>query len=705
MTEDRNARLPELLAPAGSAEALYAAVSAGADAVYFGVGAFNARMNAKNLAEGELAEATAYCRRLGVKTYVTLNTQLYGGEVYAAAETARGLYNLGVDAFITADIGLARILRSVYPEIEIHASTQMTGQNEMSAQVLSEMGFSRMVAPRELSLADIKALCEKSPIETEIFIHGALCVSASGQCLFSSVIGGRSGNRGQCAQPCRLPYSCGKGQGYPLSLKDLCLASHMEELISSGVASLKIEGRMKSADYVYGVVKIYRRLLDEGRNATADELEALARLFSRSGFTDGYFTGKIDSSMLGVRTEDDKRASTAQGGGKYIGERRLPLLIRAEFYADRPPMLHGTAYRGGEEICVSVAGENAPNADYPAIPQSRIEENLTKFGATIYRAQKTEITGAENAHFPLSEINALRRTLCGRLDAAALGEREPLEKRDMPKAVSEPKTAPERKINFVSGKTDAHGKTAYFVYADSITEAAKAYFGRIYVPLMQYVKLKSPAENIGVAFPPVVFSHECAEVIAAAEKAAEIGCRYALITNLWQVATAKRLGFEACGDLRLGICNGESAAEMADIGLERFIVSSEARKSPAAVIPRGQIIYGALPVMTLEKCAIREICGAKLPPISACRYCDTHRFSYLCDRLGVKFPMAREYKHRNVIFNSVPVYMGDKKSGMDCEFYHYIFTNESCAEIDRIIGITKEGKNYGGKFCRLSSPK
>ena len=322
MTEDRNARLPELLAPAGSAEALYAAVSAGADAVYFGVGTFNARMNAKNLAEGELAEATAYCRRLGVKTYVTLNTQLYGGEVYAAAETARGLYNLGVDAFITADIGLARVLRSAYPEIEIHASTQMTGQNEMSAQVLSEMGFSRMVAPRELSLADIKALCEKSPIETEIFIHGALCVSASGQCLFSSVIGGRSGNRGQCAQPCRLPYSCGKGQGYPLSLKDLCLASHMEEIISSGVASLKIEGRMKSADYVHGVVKIYRRLLDEGRNATADELEALARLFSRSGFTDGYFTGKIDSSMLGVRTEDDKRASTAQGGGKYIGERR-----------------------------------------------------------------------------------------------------------------------------------------------------------------------------------------------------------------------------------------------------------------------------------------------------------------------------------------------------------------------------------------------
>lgn len=699
MIEEKNARLPELLAPAGSAEALYAAVSAGADAVYFGVGAFNARMNAKNLSQNELADAISYCRRLGVKVYVTLNTQLYGGEVYEAANAARELYELGADAFITADIGLARVLRSVYPEIELHASTQMTGQNEMSATALESMGFSRMVAPRELSLDDIRALCQGSPIETEIFVHGALCVSASGQCLLSSVIGGRSGNRGQCAQPCRLPYSCGTRQGYPLSLKDLCLASHMVELIDSGAASLKIEGRMKSADYVYGVVKTYRRLLDERRNATADEIKTLERLFSRSGFTDGYFIGKKDSSMLGIRTEEDKKASNAAEGGKYRGERRLALRIRAEFFADRPPMLYGTAYRGGREICASVTGERLPCADCPTLSQERICDNLAKLGATVYRAEKTEITGAENARFPISEINALRRALCERIDTAALGVREPLEKRDVRGTSSARKASPDAK-----GR-GALGCTAYFACADRVTEAATAYFGRIYVPLMQYVKLSSPANNIGVAFPPVVFPHETAEVIAAAKKAADMGCRYALITNLWQIETAKRLGFELCGDLRLGICNAESAAEVGDMGLDRFIVSSEAGRMPAAGIPRGQVIYGALPVMTLEKCAIREICGKALPPINACRYCDTHGFSYLRDRLGIKFPIAREYKHRNVIFNSVPIYMGDKKDGMDCEFYHYIFTTESREEIARVIEITKNGERYGGKFCRLSSPK
>ena len=700
MTDIKNAPKPELLAPAGSAEALYAAVCAGADAVYFGVGAFNARMNAKNLGGDDLKNAVAYCRRLGVKTYVTLNTQLYCREVYEAAETARELYNMGVDAFITADIGLARILRSVYPEIEIHASTQMTGQNEKSTEVLSEMGFSRMVAPRELSLGDIRTLCSGSPIEIEIFIHGALCVSASGQCLFSSVIGGRSGNRGQCAQPCRLPYSCGKGQGYPLSLKDLCLAEHMEEILSLGVASLKIEGRMKSADYVYGVTKIYRRLIDEGRNATKAEAEELARLFSRSGFTDGYFTGKINSDMLGVRTDDDKRASTAQAVGKYFGTRKLPLDIRAEFFTAQPPRLSGTARRANEKIYVSVSGEVPPHGDYPAIPESRIAENLAKLGATLYRAENIDITGAESASFPLSEINALRRMLCKKLDEAMLGSRALLEKREMPTAEHTMRLAVQDGV-----KSAEKRSTAYFVYADSITPAALAHFERIYVPLMQYIGLDAPAENIGIAFPPVVFPHEIADIEAASEKAAAKGCRYALITNLWQLETAKRCGFELCGDMRLGICNDESAAEMADLGLCRLIISSEARQTPKADIPRGLIMYGALPAMTLEKCAIREICGAKLPEISACHYCDTHRFSYLCDRLGVKFPMAREYRHRNVIFNSVPVYMGDKKRGMDCEFYHFIFTDESRAEVDRIIKITENGESYGGKFCRLSSPR
>lgn len=684
---------PEILSPAGNPEALYAAAEAGADAVYFGTEFFNARMNAGNFTEEETARAMDYCRRLGIKTYITLNTQLYGGEVYDAAKKAAHLYDMGADAFITADLGLARVLHAVYPEIEFHASTQMTGQNAESAAAFAKMGFTRMVAPRELSLRDIRALCAESPIETEIFIHGALCVSASGQCLLSSVIGGRSGNRGQCAQPCRLPYLCAKGQGYPLSLKDLCLAGHVAELTSCGVASFKIEGRMKSADYVYNVTRIYRRLLDEKRNASDEEISELARLFSRSGFTDGYFTEKINSSMLGIRTESDKRATSDGEAFIRTNSRKLPLDIKAEFFADRPPEIHGEVTRGGKKTAVSVIGSDAPKNEYPAVSTERIRENLAKLGSTLYRAENIALHGTENARFPLSAVNALRRALCDALDDALVGHRESISQRK-PK----PCTVEERKTSFI-------GSTAYFTKAESITEKARGCFSRIYVPLMQYIKLKNPSKNTGVALPPVVFPHETEEVCAAMKKAAAMGCSFALITNLWQVKEAAALGFELCGDMRLGICNGESAAAVCDMGFDRIIISSEARGIPKAKIPRGAIIYGALPVMTLEKCAIREVCGAKLPEISSCRYCDTHGFTYLCDRTGAKFPMTREFSHRNVIFNSVPVWMADKKRGMDCDFYHFIFTNESAADVDRIITKTEKGEACDGKFCRLFSPK
>ena len=313
-------RVPELLAPAGSLSALRAAVDAGADAVYFGAQELNARRYAENFTEESLADAIRYCRLFGVKTHVVLNTQLYAKEQEPAAGLAERLLSLGADAFIVADLGLAALLKKRFPRIALHASTQACGQNVISAQVLSEIGFCRMVAPRELPLRDIRTLCRNSPIETEIFVHGALCVSHSGQCLFSSVLGGRSGNRGECAQPCRLPYRARRP--YALSLKDLCLAAHIPEILETGVASLKIEGRMKSADYVYGVVSVYRRLIDERRPATERELAALAELFSRSGFTDGYFTERISADMLGVRTTEDKKRSA-------VRTQRLILLLVA----------------------------------------------------------------------------------------------------------------------------------------------------------------------------------------------------------------------------------------------------------------------------------------------------------------------------------------------------------------------------------------
>ena len=302
---------PELLSPAGSPAALTAALRGGADAVYLGGTLFNARMNAHNFDDDALRAAVDACHKSGARLYVTLNTLLYDRELDRALRYAAFLYEIGADALIVADLGLAALLRRYLPDLPLHASTQVSGHNAAAAQTLARQGFSRMVCARELSRENIKALTAASPIGIEMFVHGAMCVCHSGQCLFSAMVGGRSGNRGLCAQPCRMKYQ----NRYPLSLKDMCLAAHITDILQSGVESLKIEGRMKSPDYVYGVTRVWRMLLDDERCADAKEMQYLSALFSRSGFSDGYYTHNISQSMLGIRSEEDKAAS-----------RRLPTL-------------------------------------------------------------------------------------------------------------------------------------------------------------------------------------------------------------------------------------------------------------------------------------------------------------------------------------------------------------------------------------------
>ncbi len=300
-------RLPELLAPAGSLAAMRAAIAAGADAVYFGGTAFSARANAKNFDREELKYAIALCREHGVKTNITANTLVFDRELDEWLRYGEFLWQAGADAMIVADLGAASELHRRLPELSLHASTQAGISDLGGARLAAEIGFSRAVLARELCREDIKKITAECGIETEMFIHGALCVSVSGQCLFSSVVGGRSGNRGECAQPCRMEYD---GE-YPLSLKDFCLAPHVPEILELGVSSLKIEGRMKSPEYVYGVTEIYRRLIDEKRAPDKREMERLEAFFSRSGFTDAYFTGGDHKRMTGVRTDADKAKSAA----------------------------------------------------------------------------------------------------------------------------------------------------------------------------------------------------------------------------------------------------------------------------------------------------------------------------------------------------------------------------------------------------------
>lgn len=684
--------LPELLAPAGSPDALRAAVAGGADAVYFGAKSFSARSFAENFDDTALCDAVDFCRAFGVKSYLAVNIGIYEKELASACELIKHAYEAGADAFIVSDLGLARIIHENYPEIELHASTQMSGQNVLSAKILAGLGFSRMVAPREIPRDALKLLCENSPIETEVFIHGALCVSHSGQCLFSSVIGGRSGNRGECAQPCRLEYDC-KNCRYPLSLKDLCLAGKVCELTNMGVSSLKIEGRMKSPDYVYGVTSVYRRLLDEGRDATEDEFDALSKLFSRSGFTCGYYTGNIDRSMLGVRTAADKRAST-QSAGAAIPERKIPIKISAKFKGGAVAEIMGGAYIGGAYAVRTVYGSSVPNAKDAQMSESRVRTALGKLGGTVFSVKPEDISLeiSDGAAMSMAELNALRRTLCDELFSAAKVRRQ----------LENPKIRP------LEAKTPSTLKTAYFAVTENLSADIVDHFDIVFVPLDRYldVNFKIPRVKLGIAFPPVAFDTELPTVCEKAKKAAALGCKTALISGLWQVDIAKEAGLDMVGDLRLNCFNSHSGATLAELGIKWQIISVEVPFSRAAKFSGesgfGIVVYGRLPLMTLEKCVIRDIMGLG-GKHADCHFCDGGKFTVLRDRTGAKFPVCRAENHRNVIYNSVPVWMADRRrerisAGL---FSHFIFTDESQREIKRILFDFDAGRVSDGIFKRI----
>ena len=330
----------ELLAPAGSMESVQAAVQNGAGAVYLGYGDFNARRNAKNFTREEAAAAVSYCHLRDVKVHLTLNTLLTDRELPRAAQVAAEISEMGVDAVIVQDLGVARMLRQVAPDVHLHASTQMTVHSLDGVKECADLGMTRAVLSRELSRDQIAYICQNSPIEIEVFGHGALCMCYSGQCYLSSMIGGRSGNRGLCAQPCRLKYGWGKrADEYPLSLKDMSLVGYLKELEDMGVACLKLEGRMKRPEYVAIVTRVYADALREGREPTAEELRQLEAAFSRQGFTQGYFLDQKGPDMFGTRQEgEDPRELFAQARTTYeSGEnRKTPVRLYAWIQAGEP---------------------------------------------------------------------------------------------------------------------------------------------------------------------------------------------------------------------------------------------------------------------------------------------------------------------------------------------------------------------------------
>ena len=694
----RKNALPELLAPAGDMECLVAAISAGADAVYLGGLRFGARAYAKNFDTDALREAVRLCHLHGVRIYVTLNTLIYDKEIEEALSYAEQLHEMGVDALIVADLGIASLIRERVPELELHASTQMGIHNKEGADIAYSLGVTRAVLARECSGEDIAKITAECRPEIEVFLHGALCVCHSGQCLFSSMVGGRSGNRGECAQPCRLPYGKGK---YTLSLRDLSLSNHIKELVGSGVASLKIEGRMKSPSYVYEVTRIYRRLLDECRSATAEENKQLRDVFSRGGFTDGYFVGKLSSGMTGVRSEDDKTASRAVAEAD-ISLSKIPLDIDVSIKEGEPSRITvscRTASRlsgrvSEKPLCVTVTGDVPEEARSAPLTEEGIAARLSKLGATPFAPGNISVELGEGLNLSPSAINSLRRAGVEELLSSLSVKLDTIIGEGMQNTA---------RVDFRSVNIPpvTRNKTAIFFKTDPLSELTikdRALFSSVdigFVPLFELEKIRSLdlPFSLGVYIPAVVMESEWDEVKGALEGARQMGAEYALVGNISHITLCANAGLIPYGDFRLNVTNKYTRAVLCALGVKETVLSPELTLPQARDVSGAVITLGRIPLMLTERCFMKESFG-----------CDKCGRASLTDRKGAKFPMLREWRHRNIIFNSSPTYMADKKDELEragIRSEHYIFSSESASEIRSLITAAREGRELGCPVRRI----
>ena len=670
----------ELLSPAGSPETVVAAVQNGADAVYLGLDdSFNARRGAKNFGREEYLNAVKYCRERGCKVYVTLNTLASDRELDTVAETGRFLSDSGADAVLVQDLGAARVLRHVCPDLPLHASTQMSVHNLAGVYAAAQMGMTRVVLARELNRNQIRFIAAHSPIELEVFVHGALCFCHSGQCYMSALIGRRSGNRGMCAQPCRMQYSMGRRlDDYPLSLKDNCLAKHLAELEEMGVRCVKIEGRMKRPEYAAIVTQIYHRAVHEGVQPTAKDFDRLEMAFSRDGFTDGYYTGE-KKDMHGVRGEADRDAKElfAEARKSYAsGEtRRVPvdfyLLVRA---------------RQETELTVSDDGGSRATVHGP-VPEAAAKAPLTlesaaaqlyKTGGTQYRCRS--VTGAveDGLFLPAAAVNALRRAALEALDAQ--------------------RAAPPRRRTWdtyppvhTAALPERMQLNVQVLTAAQLTPAlAEAKPDNVYVPLTLFAGEKTelalraalhPFTDAGAGaaavLPRVVTDDEMEAVVDMLKAAKAAGVKDALVGNIGHIALARSAGFEVRGDFGLNVFNSQTLQVLKDAGLKSATASFELRlaqiRDMAKCIDTELIVYGRLPCMVTDQDILTRA--------------DAGENAALSDRKGDLFPVVREFGCRNVILNAHKLFLADKLediAGCGLRSGRLMFTTESpreCAQI------------------------
>lgn len=684
----------ELLSPAGGWEAMTAAVQNGADAVYMGFGGLNARRGARNFTDEEFREAVAYCHLRGVKVYLTLNTLVTDRELPAAAEALKKASDMGVDAILIQDWGIWRMAREIAPEVPLHASTQMSLHTLGGACRAAELGLERVVLARELSHRDIHTITRGCPAEIEVFGHGALCMCYSGQCEMSAVIGGRSGNRGACAQPCRLPYGVNEkaAGGHPLSLKDANLSAYLQELDDMGVACLKLEGRMKRPEYVAVITGIYRRLLDEKRAPTQEESRQLEAAFSRSGFTDGYYRGRTGPEMFGTRPENapEPKELFARAKAAYEKEdrRRIPVTMSCALRAGVPAQLTASA-KGHTVRAEGPVPEAARNR---ALTAEELQSRLEKTGGTVFRPRETRVELEEGLMLPASAVNALRRQALEGLESALA--QPPVRRTGTPSPLPQAQPGP-----------DVPVLTCSIMRPEQLTEPL-AQCETVYVPaeLLEKIDLDRWAEMTHIcAVLPRIFRTEDQAALRALLQRHRQQLSAVAIGNLGHLPIAESLGLPLWGDLGLNLFNSESLLFWKELGLEAAAVSMELRwqqlRDLRKVLPCEAVVYGRLPLMIMENCVIRNELGCRdagrdyTDRSPACR-CGQE--NVLVDRTGAQFPLVGQWGHRCEIENSRVLFLADKPEWRQLGLTRarLRFTTESPEECVRVLWAYQGRSDY-----------
>ena len=677
----------EILAPVGSEEMLRAAVFSGADAVYLGFSGFNARTGAGNFDADSLQEAVRFCHARGVAVHVALNTTVYGTELSALEQAIRAVAASGADAVICQDLAVATLIGKIAPQLPRHGSTQMSVHTLQGALELKELGFTRVVLARELSLPEVEHITKHCGIETECFIHGALCMSVSGQCYMSAFLGGRSGNRGSCAGPCRLPFEAnalpeGKpGRLHHLSLKDTSAIDKLDKLQALGVASAKIEGRLRTPEYVAAAVSACLA----GREGRAYDRDLLKNAFSRSGFTSGYLDGKIDGTMFGVRSEADAE----------LTKKTLPML-RELYRRERsrvPVQMKLEIEEGGEKLTVTDADGNKAFAYGDAEPQpartdptESLNRSLTKTGGTPFTAEKITVEMDGGPWFiPGSAVNELRREA---LDAL-------LKKRK----VLRPWPTTEEHVAALPQRTLPPRRTlrARFERWEQVPERALDGVEYLILPIAQADRVPREwrAKTL-LELPRVMFGaleQDTARRIAATQDAGFAGYE---VSNIAHLRLCR--GLPMTGGFGLNITNNVAAQFYAEQRLSSLLILPEVKDSDIASIaptrngkpvPTGVMIYGHMPLMLTRACPLQNI--------HDCAHCD--KTGVLTDRKAKKFPVRCGLGVRT-IYNPVPIYMGDKPGALAVDYGVAYFTLESREEAAQILDSIRTHAPFEGDFTR-----